>query len=93
MIKYKRIYDDGKVMRYEYYPEGRGKAGIVEFENGEGKIIKSAEEDFDDFYTSHALQIDQTKESGTIAWYQKPKNNIVNNRGLIYEQESRNLFK
>ncbi len=69
MIKYKRIYDDGKVMRYEYFPEGRGKAGIVEFINGEGKKLKTAEEDFDGFYISHALQIDQTKESGTIAWY------------------------
>ena len=70
MLKYKRIYKDENVMRYEFYPEGNGDVGIVEFVNGRGKIIKHSADDFDSFYATHALyDIDCNKESGTIAWY------------------------
>ena len=69
MLKYKRIYTNGEVMRYEFYPEGTGAAGVVEFSNGIGTIIKNSADDFDSFYSSHALHIDCNKESGTIAWY------------------------
>ena len=69
MLTYKLIYKDGKYARYEYYPEGTGKAGVVEYIDGAGHIIKESEDDFDGFYSSHALKIDLETESGTIAWY------------------------
>ena len=69
MLKYKLIYKDDHVMRYEYYPAGDGDTGIVEFINGDGRIIKDSKDDFDGFYSSHALHIDLSTEEGTIAWY------------------------
>lgn len=69
MLTYKLIYKKGNTVRYEYYPDGTGKAGIVEFINGKGMIIKNSEDDFEGFYASHALDINLTSETGTIAWY------------------------
>lgn len=69
MLTYKLIYKEGNVIRYEYYPEGTGMAGIVEYVCGEGHIIQESDDDFDGFYSSHALRIDLNTESGTIAWF------------------------
>lgn len=69
MLTYKQIYNKDNVKRYEYYPEGTGAAGVVEYVFGEGHIIQESDDDFDGFYSSHALDIDLGTESGTIAWY------------------------
>ncbi|WP_303834710.1 hypothetical protein [Ruminococcus flavefaciens] len=69
MLTYKLIFEQSNIRRYEYYPEGNGSAGIIEFVFGEGHIIKESDDDFDGFYSSHAFQIDLKTESGTIAWY------------------------
>jgi hypothetical protein len=69
MLTYKRIYVSENTVRYEFYPEGTGDAGIVEFVNGEGKITQNSKDDFESFYASHALQIDLNTENGSIAWY------------------------
>jgi len=69
MLTYKLIYKENNVIRYEYYPEGTGTAGIVEYIDSEGHIIQESDDDFDGFYSSHALHIDLSTESGTIAWY------------------------
>ena len=69
MLTYQRIYSDKNMIRYEFYPEGAGEAGVVEFVNGEGRIIQNSKDDFDSFYASHALQIDLNTEKGTIAWF------------------------
>lgn len=69
MLKYKLVYKDGETMRYEFYPNGNGDAGVVEFKNGIGTIIKHSADDFDSFFACHAFKIDLATESGTIAWY------------------------
>ena len=69
MLKYRRIFANGSISRYEFYPEGNGAAGIVEFTNGIGRIVKNSTDDFESFYSSHALNIDCNTESGTIAWF------------------------
>ena len=69
MLTYKLVFKDNNVLRYAYYPEGKGDAGIIEFINGQGRIIKESADDFEGFYASHAFYIDLSKEKGTIAWY------------------------
>ena len=72
MIKYRRIFCQGGVIRYEYYPEGdTSEPGIVEFREGESpKLIKESGKDVRRFYGVHALYgIDTSKEKGTVAWY------------------------
>ena len=72
MLKFKRIFNENGIMRYEFYPEGDFfAAGIVEFSaQGERKIIKKSPTDVHGRYALHALyHIDTSKEIGTVAWY------------------------
>ena len=69
MLTYKLIFKDSNVLRYAYYPDGKGDAGIIEFVDGQGRIIKESADDFGGIYAYHAFNIDLSRESGTIAWY------------------------
>ena len=72
MIKYKRIFKQNGILRYEFYPEGDcSNPGVVEFEEGkEPRLVRQSALDVKMYYASHALNgIDLAKESGCIAWY------------------------
>ena len=72
MLKYKRIFNENGIMRYEFYPDGDVlAAGIVEFTvQGERRIVKESPRDFNGRYALHALyHIDTDREIGTVAWY------------------------
>ena len=71
MLKYKLIYSDGKIRRYEFYPNGdETNPGIVELSiEDEPKLLKESEADVKMYYAIHALHgIDISKENGTVAW-------------------------
>lgn len=69
MFRYKRIYHDEHIDRFEYYPEGNtDDPGIIEYVDGELSQIIPAKCDPVGCYFEQAWNIDRTKESGIVAW-------------------------
>lgn len=72
MLEYKLVSETNEKKIYEFYPEGnKSKPGkIALYANGEREMIQESSDDIKRYYAGHAFAgIDQTKESGTVAWY------------------------
>ena len=78
MLKFKLLFENGDIVRYQYYPEGKQNSGIVEFDKktNKGRVVRKSDESELEWYTIHMFsklrQFSKNKDyqrEGTIAWY------------------------